>query len=57
MPQAFDNCVEKGGEVRTKSLSKGKYMHICILNGKTHPGYVKMKKVKHNGNHKGKDTD
>ena len=43
MPAAFDNCVKRGGKVRTKSLGKGKYMHICVLNGKTYAGEVKTK--------------
>ena len=46
MPAAFDNCVKKGGKVRTKELGGGKYMHICILNGKTYAGHVKTKKKK-----------
>ena len=44
MPQAFDNCVKNGGKVRTKTLSGGRYMHICFLNGKSYPGYVKVAK-------------
>jgi len=31
MPQAFDNCVKKGGRVRRKTLSKGRYMNICFI--------------------------
>ena len=41
MPKAFDNCVKKGGRVRTKKLSGGRYMRICFLNGKSYPGHVK----------------
>lgn len=44
MPKAFENCVKKGGRVRTKSLGGGKYMHICFLNGKSYAGEVKVKK-------------
>ena len=44
MPEAFNNCVKKGGKIRTLSLPKGKFMHICILKGKTYSGEVKMKK-------------
>ena len=44
MPADFDMCVKNGGKVRTKTMSGGKYMHICIdKNGKSHAGYVKMK--------------
>jgi putative hemolysin len=46
MPAMFDNCVKKGGKVRTKTLGKGKYMHICFLGGNSYPGEVKeYKKV------------
>jgi len=41
MPKAFENCVKNGGRVRTKSLSDGRYMHICFLNGKSYAGEVK----------------
>jgi len=44
MPKAFENCVKKGGRVRTKDLGDGKYMHICFLNGKSYSGEVKTKK-------------
>jgi len=44
MPAGFDMCVAKGGKVRTKQMGGGKYMHICILNGKSYAGYVKTKK-------------
>lgn len=44
-PQSFDNCRANGGKVRTKTLSGGRYMHICILNGKTFPGEVKHVKA------------
>jgi len=43
MPKAFDDCVKKGGKVRTKSLSDGRYIHICFLNGKSFAGHVKKK--------------
>jgi hypothetical protein len=45
MPQAFDNCVKNGGRVRTKTLSGGRYMHICFLGGKSYAGEVKTKQV------------
>ena len=50
MPEAFDKCRRDGGKIRTVSgpnimagLKKGQYKHICILNNKVHPGYVKTK--------------
>mgnify|MGYP001606614798 CR=1 FL=1 len=30
MPKAFDDCVAGGGRVRTKTLSDGRYLHICF---------------------------
>lgn len=44
MPKAFEQCVKMGGKIRTKSLSGNRYMHICILNGKSYGGEVKTKK-------------
>lgn len=44
MPKAFEECVRKGGKVRTKRLSGGRYMHVCILNGRVYPGEVKQRK-------------
>jgi hypothetical protein len=44
MPAAYNKCIKDGGKVRTKDLGKGKYMHICSLNGKTYPGEVKTRK-------------
>lgn len=46
MPKAFDNCVKKGGRVRTMLKSKGRYMHICFIGGKSYAGEVKKKKKK-----------
>ena len=48
MPQAFTNCVKKGGKVRTVTINKkkGTYMHVCYLNNKAYPGEVKTKKSK-----------
>jgi hypothetical protein len=43
MPQAFDKCREAGGKIRTITLKGNKYMHICILGGKSYPGEVKTK--------------
>jgi len=44
MPAGFEKCVKNGGRVRTKTLSGGKYMHLCFLNGKSYAGEVKKKK-------------
>lgn len=44
MPKAFEECRKKGGKIRTMKMSKGRYMHICILDGKSYPGEVKTKK-------------
>ncbi len=46
MPADFTKCVANGGEVRTKKLSNGRYLHICYLNGKSYPGEIKKKKGK-----------
>ena len=34
MPVGFDKCRRAGGKIRTKQLSNGKYMHVCVLGGK-----------------------
>ena len=47
MPKSFENCVAKGGRVRTIK-SKGKksktYLHTCYLDGKSYHGEIKQKK-------------
>jgi len=43
MPQPFETCRKNGGKIRTIQLKGGKYMHICILNGKSYKGEVKSK--------------
>lgn len=45
MPEAFERCVREGGRVRTKTLSGGRYMHICFKNGKSYAGHVKKSKT------------
>lgn len=45
MPKQFDSCVSGGGRVRTKTLSKGRYMHICFKGGKSAAGEVKTRKA------------
>ena len=32
-PVQFEKCVKEGGKVRTKTLSDGKYIHICYPKG------------------------
>lgn len=49
MPKAFTRCVASGGRVRTKSLSGGKYMHVCFKGGKAYAGHVKTKKGRKRG--------
>jgi len=44
MPAGFELCVKKGGRVRTLKLSRGRYRHICYLNGKSYRGEIKTKK-------------
>lgn len=44
MPKEFDECVKKGGKVRTISLPGGRYVHVCYLNGKSYRGHVKTRK-------------
>jgi hypothetical protein len=44
MPKAFTKCVSSGGRVRTKTLGKGKYVHLCFKGGKAVAGHVKRKK-------------
>jgi len=46
MPKKFEECIRRGGRVRTKKLSGGKYLHICYLNGKSYRGEIKKKKNK-----------
>lgn len=52
MPKEFDECVRKGGKVRTETLSGNRYRHVCYPKGGGKPvkGYVKVKK----GSKKGK---
>ena len=44
MPADFDKCVADGGRVRTISVNKTQYMHVCYDKaGKSHAGEVKTK--------------
>lgn len=49
MPKEFDACRKGGGKIRTITLKGGKYMHICILNGKSYKGEVKTKQASSEG--------
>jgi len=44
MPKAFEDCRKRGGRIRTKKLSGGRYMPICYLDGKSYAGEVHKKK-------------
>ena len=44
MPKGFDNCVKRGGRVKTLTLKGNKYMRVCWLNGKSYSGHIKTKK-------------
>ena len=51
MPKAFEDCVKKGGRVRTLTgpdkkfgLRKGQYRHICYLGKNSYMGHIKTKK-------------
>jgi putative hemolysin len=43
MPKPFDMCRKQGGKIKTKEMKDGKYMHVCILNGKSYASEVKSK--------------
>lgn len=56
MPAGFDRCRANGGRIRTISgpdkhmgLEDGEYLHICILKGKVHRGFVKKKDASSDG--------
>lgn len=49
MPKAFDDCIRRGGRVRTKKLNGGRFMRICFLGGKSFQGEVKTKKKESKG--------
>jgi len=46
MPAGFQQCVDNNGRVRTKTLSGGRYMHLCFKDGKSFAGEVKHSKGK-----------
>lgn len=49
MPAEFDACRKGGGKIRTIEMKGGKYMHVCILNGKSYKGEVKTKQASTGG--------
>lgn len=44
MPKGFNECVNKGGYIKTIQKGKDKYQRICIINNKTYKGHIKKKK-------------
>lgn len=44
MPADFERCIKGGGRVRRKTLSDGRYINICYLNGKSYAGEVHEKR-------------
>jgi len=44
MPKAFEKCQKDGGRIRRKTLSDGRYINICYLDGKSFAGEVHEKK-------------
>ena len=45
MPAGFERCRRtKGSRIRTKKLSKRRYIHICFVDNKSYPGEVKQRK-------------
>lgn len=47
MPADFNACVADKGKVITKTLSGGRYMHLCKDRvGKWHQGEIKKKSAK-----------
>ena len=49
MPAEFDACRKNGGKIRTMTLKGGKYIHICVLNGKSYKGEMKTKQSSGDG--------
>ncbi len=46
MPKRFNDCVEKGGRVRTIKPSEGTHQKICFDKQGSHAGEVKKTKKK-----------
>lgn len=46
MPKKFDNCVARGGKVRTIKPNAGTYMRVCIPKGGGNSVAGEVKKTK-----------
>jgi len=44
MPKDFEDAVKRGARVRTKRLSKGRYIKIAFIDGKSYAGEVHQRK-------------
>jgi hypothetical protein len=44
MPKAFEDCVRRGGTVRTETLSGGRYRKVCYIGGRKYLGHIQTKK-------------
>jgi len=60
-PKAFEDCVRRGGRVRTVTgpsgahgLKAGQYVRYCYIDGKAYRGHVKHLK-KRNGSKRNKN--
>ena len=42
----FDECVKRGGDIKTKQLPGNKFMRTCTIDGKTFSGKIQTKKNK-----------
>ena len=49
MPAEFNHCRANGGSIKTITINKTQYMHVCYLNGKSFPGEVRTKVGKPKG--------
>jgi len=45
MPADFQQCVDNNGKVRTKTLSGGRYIHLCKDKNGWHQGEIKKGKT------------
>ena len=43
MPVEFENCVKRGGRVRTINPNAGTYMHVCYIGGKSYASEIHHK--------------
>jgi hypothetical protein len=44
MGKQFDECVAKGGYIKTIQKGKGKYQRTCSIAGRVYNGKIKKKK-------------